>query len=202
MIEYFARICWNSSGWKRPTGDAAKIEGKTFVSQNGFGFDEWLFDPGADWNGWQYGFLQPVHKGHSQRAGSTISVVLFTVPGGGRDQRQVIAVEGDIERAHRDIDGLVLGDRRCDAVRERDATALDADEQQPLGTCLLLDDLVREADRRPTDLVGGHDPASGHPAFLASLGHAGDLTGPRVKGQTRGYREGGAERAPRPEESA
>jgi hypothetical protein len=39
-----------------------------------------------------------------------------------------------------------------------------------------------KADRRSTDLVGGHDPASGHRSFPASQGLTGGLTGPRPKG--------------------
>jgi hypothetical protein len=52
---------------------------------------------------------------------------------------------------------------------------------------LLLDDLVGKADRRSTNLVGGHDPASAHRSFPASRGHTGGLTGPRPKGQCEGY---------------
>ncbi len=104
------------------------------------------------------------------------------------DHRQVVAVERDVERPDRDVDALVLGDGRGDAAGERHAAPLDADEQQAVGARLLLDDLVGKADRRATDLVGGHDPASGHRSFPASQGHAGGLTGPQPKGQPQGYR--------------
>jgi hypothetical protein len=58
------------------------------------------------------------------------------------DHRQVVAVERDVERPDRDVDRFVLGDRGRDAMRQRDATSLDPDEQQALGPGLLLDDLV------------------------------------------------------------
>ena len=46
-----------------------------------------------------------------------------------------------------------------DAVRERDAAPLDADQRQVVRAAVLLDDLVADADERPAHLVGGHDPA-------------------------------------------
>ena len=104
------------------------------------------------------------------------------------DEREVVAVERDVERPDRHLGALVLEDRGSDPSCQRHATALDADEQQPVGARLLLDDLVRQADRRATNLVRGHDPASAHRSFPASLGHTGGLTGPRPKGQCEGYR--------------
>ena len=106
------------------------------------------------------------------------------------DQREVITVERDVERPDRHLDAFVLADRVGDPPRQRDATTLDPDQQQAVGARLLLDDLVGEADRRATDLVGGHDPASGHRSFPASQGHAGGLTGPRPKGHRRIPRDG------------
>ncbi len=110
-----------------------------------------------------------------------------------RDQREVVAIEGDVERPDRHLCPLVLEDRRGDPPRERHAATLDADQQQAVRARLLLDDLMGEADRRATDLVGGHDPASGHTLLPASLGHTGGLTGPRPKGQCEGYRGDAAE---------
>ncbi len=78
------------------------------------------------------------------------------------DQRQVVAVEGDVERANRDLGALVLEDRRRQPVGERDAAALDADQREPLGAGLLLHDLVRDAGDRAADVLVGHDPAAGH----------------------------------------
>ena len=61
-------------------------------------------------------------------------------------------------------------DGRGDPPGERDAAALDADEQQAVGAGLLLDDLVGQADRRPADLVRGHDLTAAHRSFLGLTG--------------------------------
>ena len=47
-----------------------------------------------------------------------------------RDQRQVVAVEGDVERADRDVRALVLEDRRREPMGEGHAAALDADQDE------------------------------------------------------------------------
>ena len=78
------------------------------------------------------------------------------------DERQVVAVEGDVERADGELGALVLEDRRRDAMGERDAAALDADQDEALGAGLLLHDLVRDAGHRAADVLVGHDPAAGH----------------------------------------
>ena len=83
------------------------------------------------------------------------------------------------------VDALVLEDRGGDPAGERHATALDADEEQPVRAGLLLDDLVGEADRRPADLVRGHDLTAAHRSFPASLGLPGGLTGPWLKGRAK-----------------
>ena len=62
------------------------------------------------------------------------------------DQREVVAVEGDVERADRELDALVLEDRRGEPSGERDAAALDADEHQAVG--------ARPASRRSRGRCG------------------------------------------------
>src|SRR5947207_208950 len=79
MDAYLARICWNSRGWTEPTGEASKSESGTYAARTGIGHEEWLFDPGAILEGWQYGFLQPVSKSRDRLAGETIDVRLFTI---------------------------------------------------------------------------------------------------------------------------
>ena len=88
------------------------------------------------------------------------------------------------------VDALVLGDGGGDAPGERHAAALDADEHEAVGARLLLDDLVGEADRRPADLVRGHDLAAAHRSFPGLTGLPCGLTGPRLKGRRQGYRAG------------
>ena len=108
------------------------------------------------------------------------------------DEREVVAVERDVERPDRHGRALVLGDGVGDAAGERDAPALDPDEQQAVGAGLLLDDLVGEPDRRAADLVRGHDLTAAHRSFPASLGLVGGLTGPQAEGSPTGYRAGTA----------
>lgn len=79
MDEYLARICWNSKCWTEPTGEAAKSESGSYAARSRLGHEEWLFDPGAIIDGWQYGFLQPVSKSRDRLAGETIDVRLFTI---------------------------------------------------------------------------------------------------------------------------
>ena len=77
-------------------------------------------------------------------------------------------------------------DRVGDAAGERHAAALDADEGQAGGARLLLDDLVADADRRPADLLRGHDVAAAHRSFPASRGLGCGLTGP-TRRDAEGY---------------
>ncbi|MBK1735826.1 hypothetical protein CKO15_11165 [Halorhodospira abdelmalekii] len=74
------RICWNTAGWRRPTGEAAELEtGDSYVAEHGYGHEEWLFN--YEWmiDGYRYGFVQPIGKFHSKYAGETTSLCLYTV---------------------------------------------------------------------------------------------------------------------------
>jgi hypothetical protein len=44
MNTYYARVCFNSQGWDFPTGEANKLEKNRWVTQSGFGGEEWLFN--------------------------------------------------------------------------------------------------------------------------------------------------------------
>ena len=80
MEDKFSRICWNTAGWRKPTGDAANFETKdTFVEKYHFGLEEWLFN--SEWmiDGFRYGFLQPIGKYYDTYKGSFCSILLYTV---------------------------------------------------------------------------------------------------------------------------
>ena len=80
MDDKFSRICWNTAGWRKPTGDAAGVETKgAFVAKYHFGLEEWLFN--YEWmiDGFRYGFLQPIGKYYSKYKGSSRSILLYTV---------------------------------------------------------------------------------------------------------------------------
>jgi len=82
----YCRLCWNSTNWQRPTGEASKLKTKgTFIEKNSFGFEEWLFR--FDWilsgyNGdkskYRYGFIQPMDKDRKSKVRKLFTVLLFT----------------------------------------------------------------------------------------------------------------------------
>ena len=63
----------------------------------------------------------------------------------------VVAVEGDVEGAERKLDARALGDQPAQALRDRHAARMDADEGGPVEVGVALDDLVRDADERALD---------------------------------------------------
>src|SRR5689334_976997 len=85
MERYCARLCWNSYGWEYPAGIAKHIENDSYVTKNGFGHEEWLFNFAWVIDGYQYSFLQPVHKSQERLKGQTIEVLLYSInPNGDR----------------------------------------------------------------------------------------------------------------------
>ena len=79
MHDKFSRICWNTAGWKKPTGDAAKIETTSYVATHRFGHEEWLFNSEYLIDGYRYGFLQPILKYYRKYKGHSCSILLYTV---------------------------------------------------------------------------------------------------------------------------
>ena len=76
----FARIAYNSSGWKHPTGEAGDHEsGETYNAQNKFGHEDWLFR--AEWvlDGWRYAFIQGLNKGRESYLGQPLNLTLYTI---------------------------------------------------------------------------------------------------------------------------
>ena len=60
----------------------------------------------------------------------------------------VVAVEGDVDGAERDLLPAPLLDQRGEPLRERDAAGVDADEREPAEVVVALDDLVRDPRER------------------------------------------------------
>jgi len=80
MQTYLARLCWNTAGWQRPTGEARGHEmGKAYVNDTGFGHEEWLFDYSQQLDGYHYGFVEPLRRSKQISAGDTISLLLYAV---------------------------------------------------------------------------------------------------------------------------
>lgn len=80
MKDKICRICWNTNSWRCPGGDAAKLETDSFVHENGFGHEEWLFNYEWVLDGYMYGFLQPIGKHLETYAGDTCDILLYTFP--------------------------------------------------------------------------------------------------------------------------
>ncbi|HTS10414.1 MAG TPA: hypothetical protein VMP68_32925 [Candidatus Eisenbacteria bacterium] len=90
----YCRICWNTRNWRQPSNDARLREaGTSFVADNGFGHEEWLFNFSWVLRGYnkndpqpyRYGFLRPIGRFRKHFAGQTFAVLLYTVaPNGAR----------------------------------------------------------------------------------------------------------------------
>jgi len=76
----YCRICYNSNGWRRPTGTADETT-DSYYAKHGFGHEEWLFN--YEWciDGFKYAFLQPFN-GVAGHRGKWFSLKLFTNLGG------------------------------------------------------------------------------------------------------------------------
>lgn len=103
---YFTRVCFNSSNWQHPTGEA-KEEENTFHSRYGFGHEEWLFRFEWQISSWQYGFLQGVNKRFGLRKKGkerAADIVLYTIDS--QKRRRYVACIYDLE---------FLSDKQADA---------------------------------------------------------------------------------------
>lgn len=88
MKDKYCRICWNTNRWKKPSSPAPengiykispRNRGKTsFVAENGFGYEEWLFNYEWCLDGYKYAFLEPINKFRDTYEGQTFSAALYT----------------------------------------------------------------------------------------------------------------------------
>jgi hypothetical protein len=77
-----ARISFNSSDWKRPTGEARKYEVPgTYNHEQGFGHEDRLFRSEWQIDGWRYAFIEGVNRSHRTLVNSRCRFSLFTLPG-------------------------------------------------------------------------------------------------------------------------
>jgi hypothetical protein len=74
----YCRICWNTRNWQKPSGESAKLEGTSYVSQHGFGHEEWLLNMGWIIDGYRYGFLQPLNY-MNLASSNLLDIILYTV---------------------------------------------------------------------------------------------------------------------------
>jgi len=75
-----ARICWNTAGWRKPSGRAGKSRNKkAYEYLAGFGHEEWLLDTSKLINGWHYSYLQPIGSHHSRYIGKSFNIFLYSI---------------------------------------------------------------------------------------------------------------------------
>lgn len=81
MIENkIARICWNSEGWRKPSGRKGKSKNKkSYEYRTGFGSEEWLLDTSKLIDGWHYSQLQPIWLRRSKYIGKSFNVSLYSI---------------------------------------------------------------------------------------------------------------------------
>ena len=57
--QFYTRICWNTLGWREPSGSKGKSKNpNTYEGIIGIGNEEWLFSDNFQVDGYQYGHLQ------------------------------------------------------------------------------------------------------------------------------------------------
>jgi len=75
-----ARICWNTEGWRKPSGRVGKSKNrKTYEYRVGYGHEEWLLDTTKLIDGWHYAFLQPIGLHHAKYIGKTFNISLYSI---------------------------------------------------------------------------------------------------------------------------
>jgi hypothetical protein len=75
-----SRICWNSEGWRKPSGKDGKSKSKgLYESSFGYGHEEWLLDMTKLIDGWQYAFLQPINSNRSTYIGQVFNISLYAI---------------------------------------------------------------------------------------------------------------------------
>ena len=77
MKNKLCRICWNTDGWRRPSG-AIKESSSSFAARLGFGLEEWLFNYEWSIEGYKYGFIQPISRYRKKYEGEYFSAILYT----------------------------------------------------------------------------------------------------------------------------
>lgn len=83
MEDKISKICWNSQGWKYPSGSQGKSPAATsFESESGYGHEEWLFDKSRVIDKYHYAFLQPLNLKSDKHVGKKYNIFLFTITNG------------------------------------------------------------------------------------------------------------------------
>lgn len=79
-MEKVARICWNTEGWRRPSGKEGKSNVlNTYEKKTGYGHEEWLLDTSKVIDGYHYAFLEPMNVKSDKHIGKTYDIHLFAI---------------------------------------------------------------------------------------------------------------------------
>ncbi len=75
-----ARICWNTNGWRKPSGMTGKSKNKdAYEYRYGYGHEEWLLDTTKNYKGYHYAFLQPIGLHREKYRGQTFNISLYSI---------------------------------------------------------------------------------------------------------------------------
>ncbi len=75
-----ARICWNTNGWRKPSGMAGKSKNKkAYEYRFGYGHEEWLLDTTKNYKGYHYAYLQPIGLHREKYKGQTFNISLYSI---------------------------------------------------------------------------------------------------------------------------
>lgn len=78
-----AKICWNSEGWKFPSGSKGKsVASTSFEVMHGYGYEEWLFDKSRIIDGYHYAFLQPLNLKSNKHVRKIYNIFLYAITNG------------------------------------------------------------------------------------------------------------------------
>lgn len=76
----YARICWNTNGWKAPSGREGKSRSSapTYEKEHGYGHDEWLLDLDKTIDGYHYSRIQGARSKNEKHPNGTFNLCLYT----------------------------------------------------------------------------------------------------------------------------
>lgn len=83
-LRKIVRLCWNTKRWVVPSGAEGKSlsKGHAFEKDKGYGYEEWLFNPRHEIDGYRYGFVQAFYKGGHQ--GNAFEVAAYAIQNHGK----------------------------------------------------------------------------------------------------------------------
>lgn len=177
MAMLLQRICWNSLGWREPTGELSGRE-ESYVGNNGFGHEEWNFNSNDLIDGFVHGYTYyPALKQHPSIGYGPHEICFFAISP--RKERLIV---GSYSNAHflnpQEIDALKsqyfssdISERRIEELTALNLDSIrgDAAARKKLEADFALNVRVRPADVHPYNphrLLTSEDVAGRNPLRL------------------------------------